>query len=617
MLRLVRVALDTVGLTATLDALRGLYRASPRLMLSIVGLSWVAGVLLPAFSLASGALVEAVRSGGAVGVPLALVGLIFGSLRVLDPLRQELSNALTARVDRWIGDRIMASLSAPPGLEAIEDPGVRDQIVQAEGTLIGFTPGESARHLGNLISLRIQGLLSLVIVASVYWWAALALFGVYLVAYNVTRAHHRNVTVLVYQRASDMRRAYYLRSLALSSQVAKEIRVFDLAGWLVGRYRSSSLAIFNEVWSKRNEGWVRAVGLAVLLIVIEGVVLGTVVMDATAGRISLATATAVTLAALSASALSMFQEGDEGLTEADSSLRKIAELEHAAASARGVSSKGRSADGLPRQAIRFVDVTFTYPGRAEPVLEHFNLEIEVGRSLAIVGENGAGKTTLVKLLTRLYEPTSGRIMVDELGLAELAPASWHRRAAAVFQDFARFELAAYDNVAFGALHAASDSAGVERAAADAGAVATIERLPNGWQTLLSREFRGGAELSGGEWQRLALARALFGVAKGAGVLILDEPTASLDVRGEAEVYARFLELTPGVTTIVISHRFSTVRRADRIVVIEGGRVVEDGTHDSLVSQGGRYAEMYALQASRFSDAAESERPNVDGVDAVS
>ena len=198
------------------------------------------------------------------------------------------------------------------------------------------------------------------------------------------------------------------------------------------------------------------------------------------------------------------------------------------------------------------------------------------------------------------------MLVDGIDLRALDPVSWHGRIAAVFQDYTQFEVSAYDNVAYGALHHRGDAEAVAEAARLAGAARAIERLPQAWSTPLTRELTGGAQLSGGEWQRLALARALFAVRAGAGVLILDEPTASLDVRGEAQVYARFLELTRGVTTIVVSHRFSTVRRADRIVVVEHGRVVEDGTHADLMMRGGRYAAMYTLQAAKFTSGVTDE-----------
>jgi ATP-binding cassette subfamily B protein len=196
-------------------------------------------------------------------------------------------------------------------------------------------------------------------------------------------------------------------------------------------------------------------------------------------------------------------------------------------------------------------------------------------------------------------------MIDGLDLRQIDAGAWQRRVSAIFQDFVHFALPARDNVAFGALEQADNQAALVEAARTAGALEMIEALPRGWDTVLSRQYPGGADLSGGQWQRLALSRALFAVSGGARVLILDEPTANLDVRAEVALYDRFLDITQGLTTILISHRFSTVRRADRIVVLEGGRVVEDGTHDALLAAGGRYARMFTLQAQRFTAAAGS------------
>jgi ABC-type multidrug transport system fused ATPase/permease subunit len=236
------------------------------------------------------------------------------------------------------------------------------------------------------------------------------------------------------------------------------------------------------------------------------------------------------------------------------------------------------------------------------VFRDLNLTIPAGQSLAIVGANGAGKTTLISLLARLYDPTEGRITVDGIDLAEVDPRAWQRRVAAIFQEFVKYEFSAHDNVAVGAIERQHDRAAVIEAARRAGALDLVESLPHGWDTILSRQYTGGADLSGGQWQRIALARALFAASSGAPILIMDEPTAHLDVRAEAAFYDSFLDLTHGLTTIVISHRFSTVRRADRIVVIDRGGVLEHGTHQDLLAAGGTYARMFTLQAQRFTPA---------------
>jgi ABC-type multidrug transport system fused ATPase/permease subunit len=253
------------------------------------------------------------------------------------------------------------------------------------------------------------------------------------------------------------------------------------------------------------------------------------------------------------------------------------------------------ADGLPVREIRFRDVSFSYSATAAPVLDGLALTIPAGSSMAIVGLNGAGKTTLVKLLCRLYDPTAGRIEADGTDLRELAPDSWRRRLSVIFQDYVRYDLSLRDNVA--PLGASDDDITEALAQAGVSHVASLD-------TVLAAGYPGGRELSGGQWQRVALARVLHGVRTGARVVILDEPTAQLDVRGEAEAFERLLEATRGRTTILISHRFSTVRRADRICVLEHGRVAEIGTHDELMVRGGRYQTMFDLQASRFAESGE-------------
>jgi ABC-type multidrug transport system fused ATPase/permease subunit len=275
--------------------------------------------------------------------------------------------------------------------------------------------------------------------------------------------------------------------------------------------------------------------------------------------------------------------------------------------AAGVLPSGvRPAQAEPAREIRLRDVTFAYPGSGEApgraVLEHFDLTIPAGSSLAIVGQNGAGKTTIAKLLCRLYDPQSGSIEVDGIDVREFDLASWRSRVTAVFQDFVRFELPLRDNVA----PAGAPDEVVQSALESAGAV-NLAAL----DTVLARGYDGGTDFSGGQWQRVALARALAAVKLGAGVVLLDEPTAQLDVRGEAEIFDRLLAATRHCTTILISHRFSTVRHADRICVLEHGRAVELGTHDELMALGGRYRTMFDLQAQRFQVPDEEEGMTYD------
>jgi ATP-binding cassette subfamily B protein len=581
-------------------ALRALADANARLTAAIVAVGVVSGLLAPAFAVATGFLVRAIRSHGSVALPLAVIFAVFGIGRLLDPAREQLGDAMWRQLDASVSRRLMGAMTRPPGLAHVESPEVRDAIAKVEGTVTGVFPGEAGWWLGPVVLLWVQGVVSLVIVAAYRWWLALALCVAYAFAYRVSRRHWHQQTLVLMGRTPRLRRSHYLRSLALEPEVAKETRVFGLAGWMVDRYREGWLREMRDIWRTRHEGWLVGLGAALLVGAIELAAVGSVARDGVHGALTLPVVVTLTQAIVGAGVLATYTDGNWFLSDLVRIVEGLEELEAGGATSDGLTPGGsRVAAGLPARSISFENVRFTYPGGAQPVFEGLDLELAAGRSLAIVGENGAGKTTLIKLLSRLYDPDVGAVRVDGIDLRELDPAGWHARVAAVFQDYTQFEVSAQDNVAFGALHRREDEQAVLEAARLAGAARAIERLPEGWATPLTRALTGGAQLSGGEWQRLALARALFAVRAGAGVLILDEPTASLDVRGEAQVYARFLDLTRGVTTIVVSHRFSTVRRADRIVVVEHGRVVEDGTHTQLMARGGRYAAMYTLQAEKF------------------
>ncbi|HSD66148.1 MAG TPA: ABC transporter ATP-binding protein, partial [Vicinamibacteria bacterium] len=379
---------------------------------------------------------------------------------------------------------------------------------------------------------------------------------------------------------------------------AKELRLFGLADWVMERFVAQRTLLHRLQYEATR---LREKPLAWSLLVVAAAhvaVFWSLASAATSGRIDLGqlvvfAQVAVGVSAVAFGGLSWALDGASAPVAAVLRLEPVMGERGALTASR---QTPRRAAG-PAREIRFRDVTFAYPGRDRPVLEGFDLEIPAGTSLAIVGPNGAGKTTLAKLLCRLYDPQAGGIEVDGVDLRDLDTDAWRARTTAVFQDFIRFELSLRDNVA---PRGAPDDV-VIAALADAGAsgLAALE-------TPLARGYEGGTELSGGQWQRVALARALCAVRLGAGLVLLDEPTAHLDVRGEAEIFDRILVATRKATTILISHRFSTVRHADRICVLEHGRVAELGTHDELLALGGRYRTMFDLQAQRFTAEADEE-----------
>ena len=401
---------------------------------------------------------------------------------------------------------------------------------------------------------------------------------------------------------NEQRHADYAYRLAVEAHPAKELRVFGLGEWTVERFAARRRRLVDLQWKAMRLRQRSLFAVFAVLGVAHGVVLFPLVSSAMEGHVSLARLVVAAQALLGASALAVggFAWALEGAAQPIQVVERLRER-MATEGALDAMAGGLpvAATGLPVSEIRFHDVGFTYPSGGAPVYSNLELTIPAGRSLAIVGRNGAGKTTLVKLLCRLYDPSSGAITVDGHDLRTFDVEAWRERITVVFQDFVRFELSLRRNVVLDG--AALGDADLEQLLAVAGAdgLAALDQP-------LSKAQPGGTDLSGGQWQRVALARALAAVHLGAGVVILDEPTAQLDVRGEAEIFERLLAATAGCTTILISHRFSTVRHADCIAVIEGGLVVEQGSHDDLIAAGGRYQAMFELQASRFADDADAD-----------
>jgi ABC-type multidrug transport system fused ATPase/permease subunit len=570
----------------------------------LAGVWWVVlvlrGVLPALFGIAMGLLVAAVQRGSGLAAPLTFAGVVFVLLQVLTPIHQAVSSNLGDRTAAWLYDRLTAACVQPPGMGHLEDPKLMGDLTVARDFDLGMTGPPLSISMdfiaGSLVEM-IAGLAFTAVLAGYRWWAALALGGAWLATHWLLREssvwHDRNTeTVRAAQRDAE-----YAYRLAVDPPAAKELRLFGLADWVLDRFvqRRTQLHRLQYEATRLRE---KPLLWSLLLVVGANVlVFWSLAGAVSAGEIALGT---LVIYAQSAVGASMIAFG--GLNWAlDSSAAPVAavlRLQPAMAAGGALPSGTRSAAGEPAREIRFRDVTFAYPsGGSAPVLEGFDLTIPAGSSLAIVGQNGAGKTTLAKLLCRLYDPQTGAIEIDGTDLREFDLDSWRERVTAVFQDFIRFELPLRDNVA---PQGAPDDA-VRVALEEAGAAHLA-----GLDTVLARGYEGGTDLSGGQWQRVALARALCAVRLGAGVVLLDEPTAQLDVRGEAEIFDRILAATRSCTTILISHRFSTVRHADRICVLEHGKVIELGHHDELMALGGRYRTMFDLQAQRFAATEDEE-----------
>lgn len=571
-----------------------LWRAAPGWCGLWWGLLALRAVLPAVLAVASGRLIGAVTDGDPLTGPLVFAGVTLVAVEVLTPLHQAVSANLGDLTLARINDRLVGLANRPDGIGHLEDPRFAEDLTIARDAELGVTgPPMSISMDFIVVGLlgMLAGLASAVVLVAFTWWAAPVLAGGWLATHWLLRESgvwkDRNTPEV---RAAQ-RHADYAFRLAVDPPAAKELRLFGLGRWSVERF-ADRRRFLHELQYRATRLRERSVAGALVVVLAANALVFWAVADAAAdGRLGLGTTVVFLQAAIGASAIAF-----GGLSWAlDGSAAPVAalnRLDRAIGTDPERSAGGTVAPGGRAPELRFRDVTFGYPSGAGTVLEHFELTIPAGTSMAIVGVNGAGKTTLAKLLCRLYEPDRGTVEADGVPLGEIDPAVWRRRLAAVFQDFVRYELPLRDNIA----PLGAPDAEVRGALDDAGGTGLAEL-----DTPLARGYEGGTDLSGGQWQRVALARALAAVRLGADVVLLDEPTAQLDVRGEAEIFERVLAATRHCTTILVSHRFSTVRQADRICVVEHGRVVELGSHEELMALGGRYRTMFDLQASRFTE----------------
>ncbi len=552
------------------------------------------GCLPALFAVAIGSLVGSVQQRANLTGPLVTFGAIFIILQVLPPIHRAAGANLGNRTAAWLYDQLTRACVEPSGMGHLENPALTTDLTVARDFDLGITGPPLAISMdfiaGGLVEL-IGGLASALVLAAYTWWAPVLLAGAWISTHWLLRESaiwkDRNTDeVRQAQRDAD-----YAYRLAVEPPAAKEVRLFGLSEWIVERFRSRRRRLFDLRWNatrlrQRPLIWSILLVLGANLIVFWS--MGALAAD---GKLSLARLVTFASAAIGTSAIA-FGGLSWAIDGTAAPIEAVLRLGARMATEGTLPVGSHLATRMPVREIRFRDVTFAYPNAPAPVLKNFNLTIQAGSSLAIVGQNGAGKTTIAKLLCRLYDPQEGAIEVDGVDLRSLELDSWRSRLTAVFQDFIRFELPLRENVA-------------PRGAADSVILESLERAGAshlaGLGTVLARGYPDSTELSGGQWQRVALARALCAVQLGAGLVLLDEPTAQLDVRGEAEIFGRILESTRGATTILISHRFSTVRQADRICVLEHGAVVESGTHEVLLAEGGRYKTMFELQASRFNE----------------
>jgi ATP-binding cassette, subfamily B, bacterial len=553
------------------------------------------------------------------------LGVLFVSKRIIDMLVSKHSGAATgllwvllaiefflvvcasicARVTEYFDLRLVEEFSrnvslrvmdhaAKLDLASLEDPEFHDRLERARLQATDRSAMFSA--IGQFIQALVMLIVMAAAMAAYSTWLLAVLVFCALPAFTGESRFMLNFYALSRRLTPARRELDYLRILSSSRESAKEIRMFGLGDYLKSRYsaRSEDVIAQTQGHARHRMMWASILGMVASAGYYTCYV--SLVVEAWEGRITVGTLTflAGAVAAANAQLQMVFTQFSHVSEQALFLTDLVAFLDEKPT----IRSK---ANALPaprplRQGIEFRNVSFHYPGSSKVILDRLNLTIQAGEHVALVGENGEGKTTLVKLLSRLYEPSSGEILMDGVDLRDYNLEDLRREVGIVFQDFFRYDFPVRENIGAGRVDRIRDDEALWDAARKSGVDSMINRLPWRMEQMLGRRFDGGVELSGGQWQRIALARAYIGDAQ---ILILDEPTASLDAAAEAEVFSNFATLMRDRTALLISHRFSTVRMADRIVVLADGRIAEDGTHIGLAGAGGRYARLYELQAANY------------------
>ncbi|BAZ47984.1 ABC transporter-like protein [Nostoc sp. NIES-4103] len=524
-----------------------------------------------------------------VGLEAIAVALLAGSQRGLSVCQSLLRVLLGQRVNVLILEKALTL-----DLWQFEDSEFYDKLTNARReasirplSLVNRTFG----LVQNALSLVTYG----VLLVNLSIWSVVLLVIAAMPAFIAETKFAGEAFRLFSWRAPETRQQHYIENLLAREDYVTEVKLYQIGEMLLGRYHQ----LFNQLYGEDRDLTMRRGLWGYLLSLVSTAAFylayAWIVVETVMGKISLGDMTMY---------LTVFRQGQSTFSNALTSIGGMYEdnlylsnlydfLEEEVVQPWGEATRGVN----PQDGIRFIDVTFTYPGSSKPALRNISLHLKPGEKLAIVGENGSGKTTLIKLLTRLYTPDSGRILLDGLDLQEWDVDALRRRIGVIFQNFVRYQFTVGENIGVGDVEHLEDQSRWRVAAEKGMAQPFIEQLPQSFQTQLGRWFKGGQELSGGQWQKIALSRAFM--RSQADILVLDEPTSAMDAQAEFDIFNHFRTLTRKQMVFLISHRFSTVRMADKIVVIEAGELVEQGTHEELLAASGRYAKLFLLQAAGY------------------